>query len=55
VADTRSGATALDAVGAGLDATVLLDLTAAVAPDRISATLEAFDAAGVQVRGSLPG
>jgi nicotinamidase/pyrazinamidase len=48
-------ATALDAVGAGLAATVLLDLTAAVAPDRVSATLEAFDAAGVQVSGSLPG
>jgi nicotinamidase/pyrazinamidase len=48
-------ATALDAAGAGLGVTVLLDLTAAVAPDRLDTSLEAFAAAGVQVRGSLAG
>jgi len=47
-------ATALDAAGAGMAVTVLLDLTAAVAPDRVGASLEAFEAAGVRVRGSLP-
>jgi len=53
-ADYCVRATALDAVAAGFDATVLLDLTAAVAPDRIGATMQEFEAAGVQVRGSLP-
>lgn len=46
-------ATALDAVAAGFTATVLLDLTAAVAPARLGASLEALDAAGVRVRGEL--
>ena len=47
-------ATALDAAAAGFSTTVLLELTAAVAPDRLDASLEAFSAAGVQVRGSSP-
>ncbi len=47
-------ATALDAAAAGFRTSVLLDLTAAVAPDRIEASLEAFSAAGVGVRGSSP-
>ena len=45
-------ATALDAVRAGFTTTVLLDLTAAVAPDRLDATLEAFTAAEVTVRSA---
>ena len=47
-------ATALDARQAGLDTRVLVDLTAAVAPDRIEDTWTAFTAAGVQTTGSLP-
>jgi len=47
-------ATALDAAAAGFATTVLMDLTAAVAPDRLDASLEAFSAAGVKVRGSSP-
>lgn len=47
-------ATALDAAAAGFATTVLLELTAAVAPDRLEASLAAFGAAGVQVRGSAP-
>ena len=43
-------ATALDAAAAGFATTVLLDLTAAVAPDRLPTTLADFDAAGVAVR-----
>jgi nicotinamidase/pyrazinamidase len=43
-------ATALDAAVAGFATTVLLDLTAAVAPDRLGATLDAFTAAKVAVR-----
>ena len=43
-------ATALDAVRAGFATTVLLDLTAAVAPNRLDATLDAFSAAEVAVR-----
>jgi nicotinamidase/pyrazinamidase len=43
-------ATALDAVRSGFATTVLLDLTAAVAPDRLDATLEALTAAEVTVR-----
>jgi nicotinamidase/pyrazinamidase len=43
-------ATALDAVRAGFATTVLLDLTAAVAPDRIDTTLNALSAAGVATR-----
>ena len=43
-------ATALDAAREGFDTTVLLDLTAAVAPDRLGSTLEQLAAAGVQTR-----
>jgi nicotinamidase/pyrazinamidase len=43
-------ATASDAVLAGFATTVLLDLTAAVAPDRIDTTLNALSAAGVATR-----
>lgn len=46
-------ATALDAASAGFTTRVLLDLTAAVAPDRIPETLAAFDAAGVTASGDL--
>jgi nicotinamidase/pyrazinamidase len=52
-ADYCVRATALDAAAAGFRTHVLLDLTAAVAPDRFGATLEAFDAAGVETRGDL--
>jgi nicotinamidase/pyrazinamidase len=45
-------ATALDAIRAGFATTVLLDLTAAVAPDRLDATLEAFTTAEVTVRSA---
>ncbi|TDT34081.1 nicotinamidase [Naumannella halotolerans] len=48
-------ATALDAVKAGLDTTVLVDLTAAVDPSSISETLDELAAAGVSFRGRLPG
>ena len=41
-------ATALDAARAGFATTVLLDLTAAVAPERLAATLEELAAAGVR-------
>jgi nicotinamidase/pyrazinamidase len=43
-------ATALDAVRAGFDTTVLVDLTAAVAPERLDTTLAALSAAGVATR-----
>jgi nicotinamidase/pyrazinamidase len=43
-------ATALDAIQAGLDTTVLLDLTAAVAPDQLESTLAELTAAGVELR-----
>ena len=43
-------ATALDAIQAGLDTTVLLDLTAAVAPDQLDSTLAELTAAGVGLR-----
>jgi nicotinamidase/pyrazinamidase len=43
-------ATALDAAGAGLQVRVLLNLTAAVAPERLKETLASFAAAGVAVR-----
>ncbi len=43
-------ATALDAASAGFTTTVLLDLTAAVAPDRLSTTLADLAAAGVGTR-----
>jgi nicotinamidase/pyrazinamidase len=52
-ADYCVRATALDAAAAGFRTHVLLDLTAAVAPHRLGATLEAFEAAGVRVRGTL--
>jgi nicotinamidase/pyrazinamidase len=45
-------ATALDAAAAGFATTVLLDLTAAVTPGRLDATLAQLEAAGVQVRPS---
>ena len=43
-------ATVLDAAKPGFDTTVLLDLTAAVAPERLDSTLEALSAAGVATR-----
>ncbi|MET0693828.1 MAG: isochorismatase family protein [Propionibacteriaceae bacterium] len=46
-------ATAVDAASAGFQTTVLLDLTAAVAPDRLAQTLAALTAAGVTVSGEL--
>ncbi len=49
-------ATAIDAAAAGLETTVLLELTAAVAPERQDDTLLALAAAGVAVEtGSDPG
>ncbi len=42
-------ATALDAARAGFRTTVLMDLTAAVAPDRVAAVTTEFGAAGVRV------
>ena len=42
-------ATALDAVAAGFRTTVLLDLTAAVAPERLDATLEQLRSGGVSL------
>jgi len=42
-------ATALDAVAGGLRVRVLLDLTAAVAPDRLDNTLTDWQAAGVKL------
>jgi nicotinamidase/pyrazinamidase len=43
-------ATALDAARAGFDTAVLLDLTAAVAPERLDNTLDALSAAGVTTK-----
>lgn len=43
-------ATAIDAAQAGLQARVLVDLTAAVAPERLPETLAELKAAGVAVR-----
>jgi nicotinamidase/pyrazinamidase len=43
-------ATALDAVREGFDTTVLLDLTAAVAPNRVAAVSAELAAAGVVIR-----
>ncbi|SDT18642.1 nicotinamidase/pyrazinamidase [Friedmanniella luteola] len=43
-------ATALDAAAAGFRTTVLLGLTAAVAPERLDATFAQLRAAGVEVR-----
>ena len=47
-------ATAIDAAAEGFATTVLLDLTAAVAPDRLDETLEQWRIAGVATKGSLP-
>jgi nicotinamidase/pyrazinamidase len=47
-------ATAIDAAAEGFATTVLLDLTAAVAPDRLEETLEQLRIAGVAMAGSLP-
>ena len=47
-------ATALDAAGGGFTTTVLLDYTAAVAPERIDATYSDWAAAGVATEGVLP-
>jgi nicotinamidase/pyrazinamidase len=47
-------ATALDAVTAGFDTTVLLDLTAGVAPDTVDAALDELRAAGVHLSGAVP-
>ncbi len=47
-------ATALDAVREGFATTVLLGLTAAVAPDRLAETLVSFASAGVRTEGALP-
>ena len=47
-------ATAIDAAAEGFATTVLLDLTAAVAPDRLEETLEQLRIAGVAMTGSLP-
>ncbi len=44
-------ATALDAAREGFDTTVLLDLTAAVAPDTLDVALRAMDGAGVTLVG----
>lgn len=46
-------ATALDAAAAGFPTTVRLDLTAAVAPDRIAQTYADWAAAGVRSTGEL--
>ena len=43
-------ATALDGVGEGFDTTVLLDLTAAVAPERVEEVSAELAAAGVAIR-----
>jgi nicotinamidase/pyrazinamidase len=45
-------ATALDAVKAGFGTTVLLDLTAGVAPSTVDSALEQMRAAGVELIGS---
>ena len=45
-------ATALDAAKAGLDVRVLLDLTAAVAPQRLDVVLDELAGAGVALAGS---
>jgi nicotinamidase/pyrazinamidase len=47
-------ATAIDAAAEGFATTVLLDLTAAVAPDRLDETLEQLRIVGVAMTGSLP-
>lgn len=47
-------ATALDAADAGLHTTVLLDLTAAVSPDRLPEVTRQFTQHEVALRGSVP-
>jgi nicotinamidase/pyrazinamidase len=47
-------ATALDGVREGFDTTVLLDLTAGVAPSAVDAALDELRAAGVTLTGSVP-
>jgi len=47
-------ATAVDAATAGFATTVRLDLTAAVAPDRLPAALASWSEVGVRVEGELP-
>jgi nicotinamidase/pyrazinamidase len=47
-------ATAIDAAAEGFSTTVLLDVTAAVAPNRLDETLEQWRIAGVATTGSLP-
>ena len=47
-------ATALDAASEGFETTVLLDLTAGVAPETTDAALAAMREAGVQLVGELP-
>ena len=46
-------ATALDAAAAGFQTTVLLDLTAAVSPERLPDTLGALTGAGVRTTGQV--
>jgi nicotinamidase/pyrazinamidase len=46
-------ATALDAVATGLETTVILDYTAAVAPETATAALAEMRAAGVRLSGSV--
>lgn len=45
-------ATALDAAREGFATTVLLDLTAAVAPDTLDVALRAFEGAGISTHGT---
>jgi nicotinamidase/pyrazinamidase len=45
--------TALDAAREGFATRVLLDLTAAVAPERLASTFEAFEKAGITMKGKL--
>lgn len=47
-------ATALDSARAGFETTVLLDLTAAVSPDKLPNVLMEFAEANVSVEGALP-
>jgi len=51
--DYCARATALDAAAAGFRTRVLLDLTAAVAPDQVPRTLEAWSAVGIDTRGDV--
>jgi regulation of enolase protein 1 (concanavalin A-like superfamily) len=53
--DAGGRATALDAATDGFAVTVLLDLTAAVAPERLDPVLDEFAAAGVVLAPAVPG